>query len=150
MSTYLAPASQGIFRSATSLAMALITLAAGVYFGIKAGSNNNAVIQQWMTQDGRPVMTVTSSGSLTGSGSLRMRGSLSGSTLNVDNTVRFGSGIIVRRTQNIGWSIVSSANQACNTTCTNACVFGEDTSVIGSFVDCADATADKCLCAGGN
>lgn len=53
-------------------------------------------------------------------------------------------------TADIGWHVVVQANQACNTTCTSACVFGEDTSVLGSFVDCTDATADRCLCAGNN
>lgn len=51
------------------------------------------------------------------------------------------------RTTDIGWSIVAGANTACNTTCTNACVFGfEDTN--DTIVGCTDATADKCLCAG--
>lgn len=58
--------------------------------------------------------------------------------------------IKVQRTTDIGWSVVAGANTACNTTCTNACVIGEDTSVLGQFVNCADATADSCLCAGPN
>lgn len=51
-------------------------------------------------------------------------------------------------TFNIGWTPVNSANQACNTTCTSACVFGIDTSAIGNILACTDATADSCLCAG--
>lgn len=51
-------------------------------------------------------------------------------------------------TTTIGWAIVAGANTACTTTCTNACVFGEDTAVVGTIVACADATADLCLCAG--
>lgn len=51
-------------------------------------------------------------------------------------------------TGSMGWTVQAVANQACNTTCTSACVFGEDTSVLGSFVSCSDATADRCLCAG--
>lgn len=44
-------------------------------------------------------------------------------------------------------SKVSAANQACNTTCgVFACYFGTDTAVIGTLVDCADATADVCFC----
>lgn len=54
------------------------------------------------------------------------------------------------RTTDIGWSIVSASNQACNTTCTSACVHGWDTSIGEVAVDCTDATADKCLCAGAN
>lgn len=48
------------------------------------------------------------------------------------------------------WSIQSSANQACNTTCTaGACVFGVNTaSATADITTCADATADECLCAG--
>lgn len=53
-------------------------------------------------------------------------------------------------TTGIGWTVKSGANTACNTTCpsTSGCVFGEDTSVIGTFVACTDATADICICAG--
>lgn len=49
---------------------------------------------------------------------------------------------------NIGWSVVNAANQACNTTCTSACVVGLDTAAVGNFLACTDATADTCLCAG--
>ena len=65
-------------------------------------------------------------------------------TLTATGAVTFSS------TTNIGWSIVSGANTACNTTCTNACVHGWDTASGEVAVDCADATADKCLCAGSN
>lgn len=50
----------------------------------------------------------------------------------------------------IGWSLQSAANQACNATCTSACVFGWDTASGEVAVGCSDATADKCLCAGGS
>jgi hypothetical protein len=53
-------------------------------------------------------------------------------------------------TTSMGWTPVNAANQACNTTCTNACVFGMNTGALGNFVDCADATADTCICAGAN
>ena len=52
------------------------------------------------------------------------------------------------RTTDLGWSAVNVANQACNTTCTSACVFGMNTGALGNFVGCADATADTCICAG--
>lgn len=43
----------------------------------------------------------------------------------------------------------SSANQACDTTCTGSmCIYAEDTGVIGTALTCADATADVCLCLG--
>lgn len=64
--------------------------------------------------------------------------------LEVNGTVR------VVNTNSIGWSVVAGANTACNTTCTSGCVFGEDTSVIGTIVACTDATADVCVCAGGS
>jgi hypothetical protein len=53
------------------------------------------------------------------------------------------------RTTDVGWSVVNVTNQACNTTCTNACVVGTDSATPG-FLTCADATADSCLCAGAN
>jgi hypothetical protein len=52
------------------------------------------------------------------------------------------------RTTDLGWSAVNAPNQACNTTCTSACVFGMNTGALGNFVGCADATADTCICAG--
>ena len=62
--------------------------------------------------------------------------------------------ISVTSTADIGWSIVAVGNQACNTTCTNACVAGLDQGTLGavlpSFVGCTDATADQCICAGAN
>jgi len=51
----------------------------------------------------------------------------------------------------MGWSVVAGANTACTTTCTSACVFGVNTAATeADIVDCADATADECLCAGSN
>lgn len=50
-------------------------------------------------------------------------------------------------TSDLGWSIQSAANQACNTTCTSACVFGQETTS-KAILACTDATADTCLCAG--
>lgn len=51
------------------------------------------------------------------------------------------------KTTDLGWTIVSVANQACNTTCTSACVFGQETTS-KAILACTDATADLCLCAG--
>lgn len=52
----------------------------------------------------------------------------------------------------IGWSVVAGANAACSTTCTNACVLGFDNGAADAeaLVDCADTTADVCVCAGAN
>ena len=63
-----------------------------------------------------------------------------------DLTITAGA-INVPAASNLGFIDENSANQACDTTCTAGCVAGFDQ---GSsvFVDCADATADSCLCAG--
>ena len=54
-------------------------------------------------------------------------------------------------TNNRVGSVQAAANQACDTTCTSACVFGVNTAATeADIVDCADATADECLCAGGS
>lgn len=51
----------------------------------------------------------------------------------------------------VGWSLVTGANAACNATCTNGCVMGQDTGDANKpLVDCADTTADRCICAGAN
>ena len=61
----------------------------------------------------------------------------------VSNTGTFiGTG-----TSDIGWTIQSAANQACNTTCVTPCVFGQETTS-KAILSCSDATADSCLCAG--
>lgn len=44
-------------------------------------------------------------------------------------------------------SVVAGANTACSTTCTGFCFFGVNTaSATADIVNCADATADECLC----
>jgi len=57
-------------------------------------------------------------------------------------------------TASMGFSVVTSANQACTTTCTSAAVVGFDTGTLGAtlphMVGTSDATADECLCAGGS
>ena len=50
----------------------------------------------------------------------------------------------------IGWSIVAGANTACSTTCTFACVAGQDADAANVLVDCDDAASDLCICAGGS
>ncbi len=109
--------------------------------------NTGAVV----TQGNADSRYVNTSGD-TMTGALNVKANLSGSSLTINGTVRFGSGMIIASPvgKDIGWNVVSQANQACNTTCVNACVFGEDTSVLGNFVSCSDATADKCVCAGSN
>lgn len=54
--------------------------------------------------------------------------------------------------EDLGWSFVNGTdNTACNTQCRNACVVGvlNATGVaVTNFVNCSDATADECICAG--
>ena len=56
------------------------------------------------------------------------------------------------KTTDAGWTVVTGASTACNTTCTSACVVGFDTGTVGvalaHIVACTDASADECLCAG--
>lgn len=66
-----------------------------------------------------------------------------------DNTITTSGSITSTAATNIGWSVVAGANTACNTTCTNACVFGQNTADM-TIVDCASAVADVCVCAGAN
>ncbi len=73
------------------------------------------------------------------------------SSLTIDVTSKaatFGGTVTSTATSDLGWSAVNAPNQACNTTCTSACVFGMNTGALGNFVGCADATADTCICAG--
>lgn len=76
--------------------------------------------------------------------------SFSGSTLKTSSGAVLNGPLTVNQTNNI-WSVVAGANTACNTTCTSACVFGVNTAATeADIVDCASATADECLCAGGS
>ncbi len=74
--------------------------------------------------------------------------------LQVSGAVNSASTITSSNATDVGWAVIDPAdNIACNTSCTNACVFGianaTGTTVTG-LVLCTDATADLCLCAGAN
>lgn len=71
-------------------------------------------------------------------------------TFSNDKSVTLTGTLASTRTTDLGWSIVNAANQACNTTCTSACVLGFNTGALGNLLSCSDATADSCLCAGGS
>lgn len=84
----------------------------------------------------------------TGSHAFRVNGA---GVFNIDSNGPTTTGTFISsRTTDLGWSVQSAANQACNTTCTSACVFGFNLTagVPGTLLACTDATADVCLCAG--
>lgn len=115
--------------------------------GIFSGTSNSAdtstrILSRWHNDNaaatGTTVMTLDQDSTglaLEANGNIDVSGSIFGSS-----------------TTSIGWTIQTTANQACNTTCTSACVFGQDNGIVGvlnsSVVACTDATADTCLCAG--
>ena len=70
--------------------------------------------------------------------------------LTTDGGVVTIDGSIASNANDLAWAVVAGANTACTTTCTSACVVGFDDGAadVENMVDCADATADKCLCAG--
>jgi len=77
---------------------------------------------------------------------------LSGGNVGIGSTnpgdrLDIGTGKIVSHATTGILSKKTAANQACNTTCSaGGCMFGEDTGVLGTLLDCADATADVCFC----
>lgn len=78
---------------------------------------------------------------------------LNGKAFSIDganNNADFSAAITSSGTGSLGWTPVSGADTACNTTCTSACVFGFNLTagVPGSPLACTDATADVCICAG--
>lgn len=87
-------------------------------------------------------------------GNVGINSTAPGQKLDVQGTVRLSGTLLGSTSAGIGWSVKAGANTACTTTCSagSACVFGEDSGTVGvlnsSVVDCADATADKCICAG--
>jgi len=75
-------------------------------------------------------------------GSANYAGYFSGNVLVTKN-------ITSSSTSDIGWRVVDSTdNTACNSICTSGCVHGWAVGFGDSAVNCDDATADKCLCAG--
>lgn len=100
---------------------------------------------------------IVSSGNSTGTATFGTRGSgdtlvIAGNTtgLTMDDATRnisLAAQLTSAATSDLGWSVVAGANTACNTTCTSACVFGQETTS-KAILACTDATADVCLCAG--
>lgn len=118
-------------KNPITTAVATVVLITGVAFTVNKTTPTAAIINEIMFE------YKSSSGTSilgTGSGNLVMSGT-----------------ILSDRPTNLGWAVKAGADAACNTTCTNACVFGVNTaSLVADIVDCVDATADECLCAGPN
>lgn len=74
-----------------------------------------------------------------------------GSAGDVKNVKTYGT-ITSAASGSLGWTIANAADQACAATCTtSACVYGFDVlagNVVGLPLNCADPTADTCICAG--
>jgi hypothetical protein len=69
--------------------------------------------------------------------------------LDVSGSIQFTGSLLGTNTNSLGWTVQSATNQACNTTCTSACVIGMNTGVNpNAFLACSDTTTDSCLCAG--
>jgi len=64
-------------------------------------------------------------------------------------TLSISTSLTCTTTTSIGWSVVGSTNQNCNTTCTKGCIFGQDQTT-GYIKNCDDASSDLCLCGGAN
>ena len=75
--------------------------------------------------------TAIGSGTFTGSGGISTSGTM-----------------LFTGTSSAGFTIQSVTNQACNTTCVRACLFGFD--LIAGLLDCTSASADQCVCGGGS
>ena len=67
-----------------------------------------------------------------------------GGAVTIDGTITSAA------TTTLGWTINAGADTACNSTCTSACVMGFELDAwdATSLLECDDATADTCLCAG--
>ena len=68
-------------------------------------------------------------------------------TITSERVLSFPGTITGTNTSNLGWVAVAVGNQACNTTCTSACVIGFDITGV-ALVSCDSAAADSCICAG--
>lgn len=72
-------------------------------------------------------------------GQIYVQGNVGLGTLVPGSRLTIGSSTLMQK--------VSAANTACTTTCGQmGCYFGEDTGVIGTLLDCSDASADVCMC----
>jgi len=69
-------------------------------------------------------------------------------TLGQDQSASFYGNITSSDTGDLGWSVVANGS-TCEDSCTSACVFGLDQTG-PALVDCNNAGAETCVCAGGS
>ena len=116
--------------------------------GSTAGMGAIVATSEWDTNHGLGSTTVQT-GDLGVAGKFEVDG-----VAFVDGAQTNGSTITSTASSDLGWSVVDQTdNQACNTGCTNACVFGFDNATgtaVTNLVSCAATTADLCVCAGAN
>jgi len=112
-------------------------------------TNNGAMTLGSATTDS---ITVTTAGTVAieGTGTITIgTGTVTSVPIVTDGGTVTVDGSVTSDANDLGWNVVAGANTACTTTCTSACVFGVNTAATeADIVDCADATADECLCAG--
>lgn len=92
------------------------------------------------------LITVASGTALTmTSGNLTLT---AGDAILTSGDLTFTSGAVnIAAATNLGFIDEDAGNTACDTTCTAGCLIGYDAGA-NKLVDCADATADSCACAG--
>lgn len=71
----------GISRRAVTVTAALLILGAAIVFRVRCGASNNTICQKWETREGVTKAYMTSSGSLALSGTLLVKGNISGATI---------------------------------------------------------------------
>lgn len=148
------------------------TMTGALNINVTSGNNNTVALEIPHTASGRILHAqdqLRSSGSLvietTGlfKGDFTTRGTASGAVVHASTQLRSSgttildgattintSSFTVNTANNI-FSVQAAADQACNTTCVSACMFGvNNASLVADIVACDDATADECFCAGGS
>jgi len=82
--------SPGIKRRPAAQAASLMILTVGVFMAIRAPTSNDTVVGQWQRSDAVVVAEMTSSGSLTMSGSNTIGGTFSGTTIHTLTGITLG------------------------------------------------------------
>jgi len=121
----------------------IVMASSGGNVGIGTALPNNKLSVGSSTAIGAAYSTIAAP-----SNGLLVQGNVGIGTVSPMNALQVNGTFQVDQTNNIGWTPVNAANQACNTTCVSGCVFGMNTGALGNFVACTDATADTCICAG--